>query len=233
MPVPSTINDIYTVAGSNPPGGGETPAEGDNHLRAAYSFIALLRDILNGTSSTTASVQSLAVSGAAAFGSMTVSGAAAFNGNTTIGNSGSDTLTVNAAATFADAVDFDVTPTGKVTSGTYTPTLTNGTDVSASTPSACQYARIGDFVVVSGQVSVTTSSDIGDLFTLGISLPIASNFAAAGNLGGSGADASTQSTVRPVEFIADTTNDRASMRGRVTVGATPFTYSFLFAYQVI
>lgn len=234
MPVPSTINDIYTVAGSNPPGGGETPGEGDNHLRAAYSFIAQLRDILNGTSSTTAAVQSLAVSGAAAFaGALTVAGTFTANNNSVIGNANTDTMTVNATATFIEAVDFDSNPTGRITGNTYSPTLTNGSDVSSSTPSDLQYARIGPFVVVSGQVSVTTSSSIGNLFSLGISLPVASNFSSAGQLGGSGADASTQTTVRPVEFIADTTNDRALMRGRVTVGATPFTYSFLFAYRVI
>lgn len=61
MSVPSSINDIFTVAGSNPPGGGENPSEGDNHLRAAYSFIAGIRDALNGTSSSTQTVQSLVV----------------------------------------------------------------------------------------------------------------------------------------------------------------------------
>lgn len=52
MPVPASINDLSTVAGSNSPGGGETPVEGDNHIRALASFIATLRDKLNGTSDT-------------------------------------------------------------------------------------------------------------------------------------------------------------------------------------
>lgn len=235
MPVPASINDIFTTAGSNPPGGGETPAEGDNHIRAAYSFIATLRDILNGASATTAAIQTLVVSGNATF-----------NGNTTIGDAGSDTLTIRCsdisltgvptitgAATWDGAVAFGEDPTGRILGLTYSPTLTNGAEVSSSTPSDLQYARIGPFVIVSGQVSVTTSSNIGNLFSLGISLPVPSSFTAVGQLGGSGADASTQTTVRPVEFIADFANDRASMRGRVTVGATPFTYSFMFAYQVI
>lgn len=234
MPVPSSINDIYTVAGSNPPSGGETPAEGDNHLRAAYSFIAALRDILNGTSSSTAAVQSLAVSGAAAFGgAVTFNGNVTNNANTVIGSNSSDTLTVNAVATFVEAVDFDSTPTGKLTSNTYTPTLTNGNDIASSSAFVCQYGRLGDFVIVSGRVTLTTSSDIADQFELGMSLPIASNFSAANQLGGTGADSTTQTTVRTVDISADTTNDRASFKGRVTVGATPFTYSFLFAYQVI
>jgi len=44
MPVPTLITDLSTSAGSNSPSGSETPIEGDNHLRAAYSFIAQLRD---------------------------------------------------------------------------------------------------------------------------------------------------------------------------------------------
>lgn len=235
MPVPSSINDIFTTAGSNPPGGGETPGEGDNHLRAAYSFIAALRDVLNGASSTTAAVQTLVVSGAATF-----------NGNVVIGNAGSDTLTVapstisltgtptvSGAVTWDGSQAFNEDPVGHITGGTYTPTLTNGSDVASSTPSDLQYGRVGSFVIVSGQVGVTTSSNIGNLFSLGISLPIASSFTAVGQLSGTGADANTQTTVRSVELIADFANDRATMRGRVTVGATPFTYNVLFAYQVI
>lgn len=45
MPVPSTINDLSTTAGSNSPGGGENPfPDLDNYLRAHASFIAALRD---------------------------------------------------------------------------------------------------------------------------------------------------------------------------------------------
>lgn len=45
MPVPASINDLSTTAASNSPGGGENPfPDLDNHIRAAYSFIAALRD---------------------------------------------------------------------------------------------------------------------------------------------------------------------------------------------
>ena len=52
MPVPASINDLSTTAGSNSPAGSETPAEGDNYNRSLSSFIAVLRDKLNGTSAT-------------------------------------------------------------------------------------------------------------------------------------------------------------------------------------
>ena len=52
MPVPATIDDLSTTASSNSPAGSETPTDGDNYIRTLSSFIALLRDKLNGTSNT-------------------------------------------------------------------------------------------------------------------------------------------------------------------------------------
>ena len=51
MPVPSTIADLSTTAGSNYPQGTDTPTTGDDVLRAYGSFIATLRDLTNGTTS--------------------------------------------------------------------------------------------------------------------------------------------------------------------------------------
>lgn len=52
MPVPSSIDDLSTTAGSNSPSGSETPTEGDNYIRTLSAFIATLRDKLDGTSDT-------------------------------------------------------------------------------------------------------------------------------------------------------------------------------------
>jgi len=40
MAIPTLITELSTTAASNPPAGSESPTDGDNHLRAAYSFIA-------------------------------------------------------------------------------------------------------------------------------------------------------------------------------------------------
>lgn len=77
MPVPSTINDLSTVAGSNSPAGTDTPQEGDNYIRALSAFIAQVRDaVLSGTSS-----------------SITLN--LTVKGNTILGDAASDTLTIN------------------------------------------------------------------------------------------------------------------------------------------
>jgi hypothetical protein len=44
MPIPSSINDLSTTAGSNSPGGSESPSLIDNYFRTHASFIAQLRD---------------------------------------------------------------------------------------------------------------------------------------------------------------------------------------------
>lgn len=44
MPVPASINDLSTTAGSNYPAGSESPATLDDYQRAHASFIAQLRD---------------------------------------------------------------------------------------------------------------------------------------------------------------------------------------------
>lgn len=44
MPIPSSINDLSTTAGSNSPPGSESPSLIDNYLRTYASYIALLRD---------------------------------------------------------------------------------------------------------------------------------------------------------------------------------------------
>lgn len=113
MSVPTAITDLSTTAGSNSPTGTETPKEGDNHLRAAYSFIAQLRDKLNGTDSTTAVITALAatlinvatlnVSGTATVGGTLGAVDLTTTGNTILGNASTDTLNVGNGGIVKDA----------------------------------------------------------------------------------------------------------------------------------
>lgn len=68
--------------------------------------------------------------------------------------------------------------------GTYTPTLTNVSNMTDLTPSVCQWLRIGNVVTVSGVIvgSVTTT-DV--LTSFRMSLPVSSNFSAETQCGGS------------------------------------------------
>lgn len=188
MPVPATIDDLSTTAGSNSPAGGETPKDGDNYIRSLSSFVALLRDKLNGTSSATLSGATL---------------------------SGSLTLTAT-----------------NLTSGTYTPTLSNTTNIASSTARQCQWLRVGNVVTVSGTVTVQTTAGTGASL-LGISLPVASAFTTAYQLSGTAAGYSGSAGLDIPQIIADATNDRASMKWVCSAIVTPFDYAFTFSYEVI
>ena len=73
--------------------------------------------------------------------------------------------------------------TERFSSGVYTPTLTNGANVAASTAYQCQWMRIDSVVTVSGKFDLDpTTADTQTV--LYISLPITSAIAATENAGG-------------------------------------------------
>lgn len=112
---------------------------------------------------------------------------------------------------------------------TYTPTLTNVANVSASTPYACQYMRVGNTVTVSGRVDVDPTLTATST-QLGISLPVASNFAAAENCGG--AAFCPAIAAQGAAILADATNDRAQMEW-ISGDITNQPMYFNFTYRVI
>lgn len=110
--------------------------------------------------------------------------------------------------------------------GTYTPTLTNGTNVAASTLNAdFMYSRLGNTVTVAGSVQVDPTA--AGSCTLGISLPIASAFTSSYDLNGNG----TSPGQYPGSVIADDTNDRASFVHTAVDGANRF-WRLVFVYRV-
>lgn len=119
-----------------------------------------------------------------------------------------------------------------ITSGTYTPTISNNTNITASTAYQCQYMRVGNTVTVSGKVDIEATG--AGLYEFGISLPVASNFGATEDCAGTavGTQTSTTSGADVSYIMADATNDRASVNGD-EYDATPHTKYFHFTYQVI
>jgi hypothetical protein len=117
-----------------------------------------------------------------------------------------------------------------LSAGTYTPTLTNVTNISASTAQVCQYLRVGNTVTVSGRLDVTATAAGGTASQVDISLPIASNFSSAGQLGGTAVVFYSPSV--PAGILPDTANDRA----RVLFAAQntlSMAVTFSFTYLVV
>lgn len=115
-----------------------------------------------------------------------------------------------------------------ITTGTYTPTLTNTTNLDASTAYVCTYMRVGNVVSVSGRFDIDPT--IVAAVDMGISLPIASNLAALADCAGA-ANPEAVAT-RGLAIHADVTNDRAQVVG-VVADITNHGYAFTFQYRII
>ncbi|MET3929577.1 hypothetical protein ABIE51_001464 [Lysobacter sp. OAE881] len=113
-------------------------------------------------------------------------------------------------------------------SGTYTPTITGTVNVSSSSPLQLQYLRVGNVVTVSGNCTITATAAGDTQFRM--SLPIASNFTATGNLGGAGVDRS--GTYPAVGISAVIATDDALFQFTAS-GAGARAVQFSFTYQVI
>jgi hypothetical protein len=112
--------------------------------------------------------------------------------------------------------------------GTYTPTLTNSTNVAASVCDIVNYMRVGNQVTVNGVVEVDTTA-VG-AFVLYMSLPIASNFTAVADANGNGTHPGA-GVPNIISFREDITNDRFQLDGYAQVNTNLF-YRFVAGYII-
>jgi hypothetical protein len=138
------------------------------------------------------------------------------------------TLTVSNSLTITATDGATIAAGGGIVSGTYTPTLTNVTNIAASVLNQdFIYLRIGTSVLVCGsvQIDVTTA---GVSSALGISLPVASNFGTTYDLNGTASC--------PGEYggavISSSVNDRAEVYITPISNANLY-WRIVFAYRII
>ena len=114
-------------------------------------------------------------------------------------------------------------------SGTYTPTLTNVTNVAASSVlGTCQYMRVGDVVTVSGYLEIDPATLGVDTY-LAASLPIPSNISNNNDLGGS---ASCWNIQQSCAIYGDAANNVAGFR-YVPTSTANGAFSFTFTYRIL
>lgn len=113
-------------------------------------------------------------------------------------------------------------------SGTYTPTLTPVLNIEAATPSTCQYMRVGSVVTVSGYINMDATAT--GATQLGISLPIASDFAAVEQCAGTGYSSTIVS--EGCAILGDLTNNRAEMNWNTSTAASQ-RFFFTFTYLIV
>lgn len=128
-----------------------------------------------------------------------------------------------------EELDGDISALPALDSGTYTPTLTNVTNVSSSSAQVARWTQIGDQVTVYGRVSVdpiasATSTQVR------VSLPVASNLGSNSDLAGvCVGDLSDESAGH---IVADTANDEALIEAH-PVSTSQHTYVYTYSYTVI
>ena len=153
------------------------------------------------------------------------------NGSVTLGLNDTITLYYDGLITndwIEQSRSLNGTQTGLVLSGTYTPTLANTTNVAASTPRLATYMRVGSAVTVAGQLDIDPTATGAVL--LGISLPIASDFTTAYQLGGV-ASAETIA-IESAGIEANATDNNASLK-YVAVDTSNHTLAYTFTYTII
>lgn len=151
-------------------------------------------------------------------------------GRSTAGTGAVESITCTAAgrALIDDADATAQRATLNITSGTYSPSLTNQTNVAASTSYAATYSRNNDVVTVAGKVDIDPTAAASTL--LGISLPIASNIAAQEDVGGV---AFCPAVAREGAAIhGDAANDRATLEYVATDTANR-SFHYVFQYRIL
>lgn len=114
-------------------------------------------------------------------------------------------------------------------SSTYTPTLTNTTNVTASTARITSYSQVGNIVTAYGTLDVTTTLAVATEVQL--TLPVASDLATAQDLNGTAVASSAIAT--NAVLLADVTTNRARLLFiGLSVGGAGTIY-FFFQYQVL
>lgn len=118
-------------------------------------------------------------------------------------------------------------PSKTLNAATYTPTLTNTANVTASMAYMCQYMQVGNVVTVSGKVSIQPTAPTTSTI-LGISLPVSSAFTAEEQCGGTAF--APDIAVQGAAIFADVANKRAILQ-YISVDSTNQRFFFSFTYK--
>jgi hypothetical protein len=163
----------------------------------------------------------------------TVNAGTTFTVNTNVASSSVQGLSIatTGAVTFP-LIHFTSTSAGNLCSGTYTPSLTNTTNIAASAVSGkWKYIRVGNIVHVFGSVTIDPTA-AGEI-VLGISLPITTNLAASTDLNGVGLCYVSSSAIGVPGFLdGDTTNERANYSFYAASDANK-QHQITFSYEVL
>lgn len=156
------------------------------------------------------------------------------NGSVELGNGGNTVMTVGGLVINKVAVVAPAASDGNVFSGSYTPTVAGVLNLASSTAHVLQYARVGNYIQVSGAINIGATA-VGRVI-LTLTLPVPSNFTGSSNMLASGTVSSqiTESPMRDGGIIYDDGNGVGKVQLLVYCGdTTNRTYRVMFAYKVV
>lgn len=110
---------------------------------------------------------------------------------------------------------------------TYTPTLTNTTNIAASTAYVTHYKKVGDWVEIWGKVAIDATSSLS-VIEMGMELPISSTLSDVYDLSGVAVYEDNTS----LQIKADVSNGRAVFRG-IPQTSSNNVYSFNLRYKIL
>jgi hypothetical protein len=116
-----------------------------------------------------------------------------------------------------------------ISAGTYTPTLTLVTNLDSTAAFSTYYIRVGASGVVFGQFTANATAAAGTATEMGMSPPVASNFAATNEAGGV---AFSLSLGQIAAINADAANDRLSVQWQ-SLGTANNTWMFIAGFGII
>jgi len=160
---------------------------------------------------------------------ITLGNTTVFLGNTT-STLGNVTLT-GATVTASGGLTVPTSNVGAVNSGTYTPTLTNSTNMAASTAQPLQYLRVGNTVVVGGYVGIDTTLGAATYTAMRMSVPIPSNFTTSTDAGGAGTASVNGGANDGWQFYSNAATDDIQIEG-ASMDTAARNMFFTFVYQV-
>lgn len=118
-------------------------------------------------------------------------------------------------------------------SGTFTPTLTAGSNVTTVTNQGAHYMRVGSTVNVVGACTITCTLALGTDSKVQISLPIASNFGTVYQaVGGASSRAAAVTASTGATIVGNTASDVAELSFSSN-SVTPNVWAYWFQYQII
>lgn len=161
--------------------------------------------------------------------------ASAFDKLPTLSGKANRVVQVNAAETGLEAVNSITLASLALTSGallpgTWTPTLTNNTNVSASTAFECYYARFGNLAFCFGRVDADPIA-ASTLTRVDLSLPVASTFAASSNLRGGAVRSTSGGQYLSASIFASGSSAAMQFYNDTDVGNG--SWSFWFGYVIL